>query len=135
MQAGGRTEHYEVISGDARGRTDVREFVETLGALDAHESAELRALFDARADILIARAPGRLDVMGGIADYSGSLVLELPLAEATLVALQRDEEERALRVYTLSDDPQSEPLFEMPLADFERGGTPVSYEEARAYFA
>ena len=28
----------------------------------------------------IARAPGRLDVMGGIADYSGSLVLQLPLA-------------------------------------------------------
>ena len=28
----------------------------------------------------IARAPGRLDVMGGIADYSGSLVLEMPIA-------------------------------------------------------
>lgn len=26
-------------------------------------------------DIVVARAPGRLDVMGGIADYSGSLVL------------------------------------------------------------
>jgi len=30
--------------------------------------------------VVIARAPGRLDVMGGIADYSGSLVLQLPLA-------------------------------------------------------
>ncbi|KAL2555174.1 Ribosomal protein S5 domain 2-type fold [Forsythia ovata] len=27
-------------------------------------------------DIFVARAPGRLDVMGGIADYSGSLVLQ-----------------------------------------------------------
>jgi hypothetical protein len=27
--------------------------------------------------------------MGGIADYSGSLVLEMPIAEATLVAIQR----------------------------------------------
>lgn len=26
----------------------------------------------------MARAPGRLDVMGGIADYSGSLVLQVP---------------------------------------------------------
>lgn len=27
-------------------------------------------------DVFVARAPGRLDVMGGIADYSGSLVLQ-----------------------------------------------------------
>jgi galactokinase len=40
-------------------------------------------------DVIVARAPGRLDVMGGIADYSGSLVLEWPLADATVVALQR----------------------------------------------
>ena len=39
--------------------------------------------------VLVARAPGRLDVMGGIADYSGSLVLQLPLAEACHVAVQR----------------------------------------------
>ena len=41
-------------------------------------------------EILVARAPGRLDVIGGIADYSGSLVLEWPIAEATFVAIQRD---------------------------------------------
>lgn len=38
---------------------------------------------------MVARAPGRLDVMGGIADYSGSLVLQLPIAEATFAAAQR----------------------------------------------
>lgn len=27
----------------------------------------------------MARAPGRLDVMGGIADYSGSLVLQVQI--------------------------------------------------------
>ncbi len=37
----------------------------------------------------MARAPGRLDVMGGIADYSGSLVLQMPVAEACHVAVQR----------------------------------------------
>ncbi len=43
--------------------------------------------FFAAADVVVlARAPGRLDVMGGIADYSGSLVLELPLEEAACVA-------------------------------------------------
>jgi galactokinase len=33
-------------------------------------------------------APGRLDVMGGIADYSGSLVLQMPVAQRTTVKLQ-----------------------------------------------
>jgi len=40
--------------------------------------------------VVVARAPGRLDVMGGIADYSGSVVLEWPLADATCAAVQRD---------------------------------------------
>src|SRR5690242_9207639 len=38
--------------------------------------------------LYLARAPGRLDLMGGIADYSGALVLQLPLALATRVAAQ-----------------------------------------------
>jgi len=44
--------------------------------------------FDVHAPLYVARAPGRLDVMGGIADYSGSLVLQMPLAVATFVAVQ-----------------------------------------------
>lgn len=35
-----------------------------------------------------ARAPGRLDVMGGIADYSGSLVLQLPIRAEAEVTTQ-----------------------------------------------
>lgn len=35
-----------------------------------------------------ASAPGRLDVMGGIADYSGSLVLQMPITESTNVRLR-----------------------------------------------
>ncbi|MCC7408294.1 MAG: hypothetical protein IT442_09490 [Phycisphaeraceae bacterium] len=38
--------------------------------------------------VVVSRAPGRLDVMGGIADYSGSLVCEMPLALATAAAGQ-----------------------------------------------
>ena len=37
----------------------------------------------------VARAPARLDVMGGIADYSGATVLQLPLVLGALVAAQR----------------------------------------------
>ncbi len=46
------------------------------------------AFFSTGAPIALARAPGRLDVLGGIADYSGSLVVELPLAAAALAAAQ-----------------------------------------------
>lgn len=34
-----------------------------------------------------ARAPGRLDVLGGVADYSGSLVLQMPITATTTVRL------------------------------------------------
>ena len=61
---------------------DVSAFIETLRSM--------RDLFAAGPDIFGARAPGRLDVMGGIADYSGSLVLEMPVAEAALVGLQKN---------------------------------------------
>src|SRR6185295_20289918 len=38
------------------------------------DAAKLTGFFDDGAVAVVARAPGRLDVMGGIADYSGSLV-------------------------------------------------------------
>ena len=38
-----------------------------------------------------AVCPGRLDVMGGIADYSGSLLLQMPIRETTRVQLTRGE--------------------------------------------
>jgi len=42
--------------------------------------------------IFEASAPGRLDVMGGIADYSGSLVLPMPIEQQTHVQLSlRDD--------------------------------------------
>jgi galactokinase len=46
-------------------------------------------LFSSSAALTLARAPGRLDVMGGIADYSGSLVLEMPIREAAFAAVQQ----------------------------------------------
>jgi galactokinase len=49
----------------------------------------VNSFFDASAPLLSSRAPGRLDVMGGIADYSGALVLQLPLDRATTATLQR----------------------------------------------
>jgi galactokinase len=61
---------------------------------------EASAFFDGEGPIAGARAPGRLDVMGGIADYSGSIVLELPIAHATCAAWQW-REDRNLRIRSI----------------------------------
>lgn len=42
--------------------------------------------------VVVAHAPARLDVMGGIADYSGATVLELPLAHGVRVAVQQADD-------------------------------------------
>ena len=125
---------YEIISGDAQGLRDVSQFLETLSDLADHPAPELRTLFSQRSELIITRAPGRLDVMGGIADYSGSLVLELPIAEATLVALQKDDV-RQIRIVSLIEDATRVLSFAMPLADLERDSQPIEYDEARRYFA
>ena len=44
--------------------------------------------FQKGAEILINRTPGRLDLMGGNDDYTGGLVFETTIREATLVAVQ-----------------------------------------------
>src|SRR2546429_5676658 len=61
---------------------------------------DARDYFDGPGPIVGARAPGRLDVMGGVADYSGSTVLEMPIAEAACVAWQW-REDRLLRIRSL----------------------------------
>ena len=125
---------YEIVRGDTYGLSDVSKFLETLNTLADHALPELRTFFDSHGEITIARAPGRLDVMGGIADYSGSLVLELPIAEATLVALQKDEARR-ISIISLVDNETRALTFEMSLEDLERDGAPLEYDEARAYFS
>ena len=64
----------------------------------------------------VSRAPGRLDVMGGIADYSGARVLQMPIAEACLVALQVQPESRSVRVLSFGATAGGRaPLFELAL--------------------
>jgi galactokinase len=66
--------------------------LDLLHSLPSAPDPRLRTFFSPERPVFIARAPGRLDVMGGIGDYSGARVLELPLACATsaIVQTQRD---------------------------------------------
>lgn len=101
-----------------------------LAAIDAHAD-----FFEPGAPIMIARAPGRLDVMGGIADYSGSLVLELPLAVATLAAAQLASDDRlTVRTLTLpADDAASE--VSVALDALAPDGAALGSDAARALLA
>jgi galactokinase len=77
-----------------------------------------------------ARAPGRLDVMGGIADYSGSLVLQWPIRESTRVAL-RFRPGQSLRVVS-RDATGGAREVDVPLALINAARPP--YREIRAWF-
>jgi galactokinase len=90
------------------------------------EKIRASTFFDVETPIYIARAPGRLDVMGGIADYSGSLVLQWPIAEATFAAIQRTAEP-VVEMISNGSPPRT---FSMNASDLE-----VGYVEARSFFA
>ncbi len=93
------------------------------------ETLRERRLFERGASIAVSRAPGRLDVMGGIADYSGSLVLERPIAEATWAAAQRVESP-VLDIVSLGRPAQT-----VPLHTLAPGGAPLAYDAVRQMFA
>jgi len=112
---------YQILHGETYDLPDVAAFIETLNKLDQNPSPEARGLFDPKAGLVVARAPGRLDVMGGIADYSGSLVLEAPILEATFAALQR-QPDRRLTIVSLTEAAGQTLSFEMALSEFENAG-------------
>ena len=98
--------------------------------LDAFlDMVRARSLFERGAALTVSRAPGRLDVMGGIADYSGSLVLQRPIAEAAFAAVQRIDRP-VLEVVSVGRRPCT-----IPLESLAPHGVPLGYEGARRMFA
>jgi galactokinase len=88
--------------------------VEPVPTLLRRVRAELSADFGDRS-LRVSRAPGRLDVMGGIADYTGSLVCELPLDRAAAVALQ-ERDDRQVQVFSFNLFDEHKPFtFRIPL--------------------
>jgi L-arabinokinase len=123
------------MQGSTSGLADTADFVKMVGRVLAGESELLRGFFEGGGDLYVTRAPGRLDLMGGIADYSGSLVLQLPIASAAHAALQL-RAERTLAVVSLPPDDEGRArVFEMPLEELsDPSGRPVGYAEAARYF-
>ncbi|KAF9617864.1 hypothetical protein IFM89_039083 [Coptis chinensis] len=160
-------EEFEILHGDHQGLPDTLRFLKSLAKLDTeHEPEKISkklkmrerlaaaGLFNWEEEIFVARAPGRLDVMGGIADYSGSLVLQLPIREACHVAVQRIHPSKQtlwkhaqarhherectpiLEIVSYGSELSNRgPTFDMDIIDFMDGDQPVSYEKANLYFA
>ncbi|GHO78352.1 galactokinase [Ktedonobacter sp. SOSP1-85] len=93
--------------------------------------------FSPQQSVVVARAPGRLDLMGGIADYSGALVLELPLAAATWAAVQfSDEPAITLRSTGVEDTPQvTIELAELARLDYTAAHTLLTRDPERSWAA
>ena len=103
---------------------DTRRFFKQLKKLD---------LFP-RAGTVVSRAPGRIDLMGGIADYSGSLVLQWPIAAATHLAVHV-QDAPTIQIWSLPAQKKGVTrFFEMPLADLQVNAKPVEYLSARMMF-
>ena len=126
---------YRIVFGSTRGLTDTARFIELLDGAGAAAPGAPPDFFEGGGELFVSRAPGRLDVMGGIADYSGSLVLELPIASAAHAALQLRPEQR-LDVVSLPAAAGEEPRrFGMALSDLTDGaGRPLGYAAAARYF-
>jgi len=112
---------------------DIATFEAHLARLDASLSQRGRRLFAGHGAPLTARAPGRLDVMGGFADYSGSLTLELPLAEAAFVSVQLNSG-TDVRIVSAGFGPDAPPLRDVSLPAAELSRACRSYADAWAYF-
>ncbi|PIN05397.1 Galactokinase [Handroanthus impetiginosus] len=160
-------EDFKILHGDHHGLSDTIGFLKSLVELHSlsnngnnskHQSREnlaAAAMFNWEEEIIVARAPGRLDVMGGIADYSGSLVLQMPIREACHVAIQRSRPDKqklwkhaqarqhnkgqgstpVLQIVSFGSELSNRaPTFDMDLSDFLEDGHPISYEKAHQYF-
>jgi L-arabinokinase len=89
------------------------------------------SFFDQQKDVICARAPSRLDLMGGIADYSGSLALELPLQHATYACVQQDESEAVTCMSTAAADIDSDETVAVPLSAIAQARQSGSYDALR----
>lgn len=130
------------LSPDVQIPSDIALALEALIQSIRSGNDQIAPYFSVTDSLIAGRAPGRLDVMGGIADYSGSRVLQLPLQESTIVFCQRCEKPE-FRVIAQSieqsvdDSRVVSQVFKMPMTDFFEPDTNRAHSERqmRDYFS
>ncbi len=102
--------------------------IEPVPTLLSRLRAELPGQVDFSRPLRVARAPGRLDVMGGIADYTGSLVCELPLDRAAALVVQA-RTDSIVKVVSFNLIDERKPFtFQMPIQMLARDSASVRVE-------
>ena len=86
--------------------------------------------FNKEGKIIVARAPARLDIMGGIADYCGANVFQMTLNRAAAAAIQPRDDNK-LFALTLQDEKLLEPSVQMSLDDFYEDDKLKSYPKVQ----
>ncbi|MGA2556486.1 MAG: hypothetical protein ABSG04_09455 [Verrucomicrobiota bacterium] len=118
------------VMNDESSPPELREF-ERLLRLPNNDPTGLAGYFNA-GEIWVSRVPARLDVMGGIADYSGANVCEAVLGRGILLALQ-PRNDRTLRIRSLQAGPRNLPAeTRIPLDYFAAGDGLADYAQVRA---
>lgn len=108
---------------------ELQEFEKLLNK--ANHDASGFASFFTTGDIWVTRVPARLDVMGGIADYSGANVCEAVLGRGVLMGLQ-PRTDRTLRIRTMHAGLKALPVeTRLPLNYFEGANGLADYAEIR----
>lgn len=85
---------------------------------------------------VVTRAPGRLDVMGGMADYSGTLAVQMPVDRGVYVLAGRRDDQRVC-VVSQGWDAQTEPVrseWTLSLL-YQSDGQITRADEFRKHFA
>jgi galactokinase len=109
---------------------EVREF-ETLLQKPNADPTGFAGFFNS-GEVWVARVPARLDVIGGIADYSGSNVCEAVLGRGMLMALQA-RTDSTLRIRTVQVGRKNLPIeTRIPLSYLSSGGGLADYKEVRS---
>jgi galactokinase len=113
----------------------LREWAARYPELKRFERAVARLVtdgyFQPGKDIFINRTPGRLDLMGGNDDYTGGLVFESTIREATMVAVQPRMDQKVAFYNPGVQEYGWQENVELSLLDLTRDGLARPLEEVR----
>ncbi|MCY3714653.1 MAG: GHMP kinase [Gemmatimonadetes bacterium] len=110
---------------------DAAAFEHALACAPESPYGPLGMRFAAGKPIYVVRAPARLDCMGGIADYSGSLVCEMTLDRAVLMGLQARDDRKVVVHSAGVDELGLSPDVTLALDDLAPGPGTVDYDTVK----
>ncbi len=114
---------------------DAEAFEHALACTPDSPFGPLGTRFAVGKPIYVVRAPARLDCMGGIADYSGSLVCEMTLDRAVLMGLQARDDRKVVVHSAGVDELGLSPDVTLVLDDLAPGPGTVDYDALKRRFS